>query len=96
MKKGRQSRYFSGAMPLMVRVDSSLSVQASLGVDVYRSDKINSRLQINGANLNNRLSVIDFGGLFSGNAIGAARGFALRLNTVLLIAPLNGVAGHGL
>ena len=50
------------------RVDPSLSVQASLGADIYKSDRINSRFQIDGDNLNNRLNVIDFGGLFSGNA----------------------------
>jgi TonB-dependent Receptor Plug Domain len=63
------------------RVAPSLSVQASLGVDVYKSDRINSRFQVDGDNLNNRLNVIDFGGLFSGNAIGPARSFSLRLNT---------------
>jgi hypothetical protein len=63
------------------RVDPSLSIQASLGADVYRSDRVHSHLQIDGDNLNNRLNVIDFGGLFSGNAIGPARSFALRLNT---------------
>jgi len=63
------------------RVDPSLSVQASLGATVYMSGKINSRFQIDGDNLNNRLNVIDFGGLFSGNAIGPARSFSLRLNT---------------
>jgi hypothetical protein len=35
--------------------------------------------QIDGDNLNDRLNVVDFGGLFSGNAIGPARSF--RLNT---------------
>jgi TonB-dependent Receptor Plug Domain len=63
------------------RVDPSLSIQASLGVDVYKSERINSRFQVDGDNLNNRLNVIDFGGLFSGNAIGPARSFSLRLNT---------------
>jgi TonB-dependent Receptor Plug Domain len=63
------------------RVDPSLSIQASLGADVYKSERINSRFQVDGDNLNNRLNVIDFGGLFSGNAIGPARSFSLRLNT---------------
>jgi len=63
------------------RVDPSLSVQASLGVDVYKGEKFSTRLQADGDNLNNRLNVIDFGGLFSGNAIGPARSFAIRLNT---------------
>jgi hypothetical protein len=39
------------------------------------------RFQADGQNLNNVLNVIDFGGLFSGNAIGPGRNFALRLNT---------------
>jgi hypothetical protein len=36
---------------------------------------------VDGENLNGRLNVIDFGGLFSGNAIAPGRSFALRLNT---------------
>ncbi len=63
------------------RVDPSLSIQASLGVDIYKGEKINSRFQVDGDNLNNRLNIIDFGGLFSGNAIGPARSLSLRLNT---------------
>jgi hypothetical protein len=63
------------------RVDPSLSIQASLGVDIYKSERVYTRFQADGDNLNNRLNVIDFGGLFSGNAIGPARSFALRLNT---------------
>ena len=39
------------------------------------------RIQADGQNLNNILNVIDFGGLFSGNAIGSSRSFALRLTT---------------
>jgi hypothetical protein len=31
--------------------------------------------------LNNHLNVIDFGGMFSGNAIGPARSFMLRLKS---------------
>jgi hypothetical protein len=63
------------------RVDPSLSIQASLGVDIYKSERVYTRFQADVDNLNNRLNVIDFGGLFSGNAIGPARSFALRLNT---------------
>jgi hypothetical protein len=36
------------------------------------------RVQVDGQNLNNVLNVIDFGGLFSGNAIGPSRSVALR------------------
>jgi hypothetical protein len=39
------------------------------------------RLQMDGQNLTNVLDVIDFGGLFSGSAIGPSRSFALRLTT---------------
>ncbi|RXH54172.1 TonB-dependent receptor [Granulicella sibirica] len=63
------------------RILPLLSVNATLGADVYSSDKIKMRLQADGDNLNGRLNVIDFGGLFSGNAIGPGRSFALRLST---------------
>jgi len=39
------------------------------------------RFQADGQNLNNTLDLLDFGGLFSGNAIGPSRSFALRLTT---------------
>jgi hypothetical protein len=63
------------------RIRPSFLVNASAGADVYKSDRINMRLQIDGQNLTNVLNVIDFGGLFSGNAIGPSRSFALRLAT---------------
>ncbi len=63
------------------RVKPSLTVDASVGADLYRSDHVSMRLQADGQNLNNRLNVIDFGGLFSGNAIAPPRSWALRLQT---------------
>ena len=63
------------------RVDPSLIVSASAGADVYKSERMNVRFQADGYNLTNVLNVIDFGGLFSGNAIGPARSFGLRLTT---------------
>jgi TonB-dependent Receptor Plug Domain len=63
------------------RIDPLLAVDASLGFDVYKNDRVNMRFQADGENLNNRLNIIDFGGLFSGNAIAPARSFGLRLNT---------------
>lgn len=63
------------------RVLPSLAVNASLGVDLYTSERVNVRFQADGDNLNNRLNVIDFGGLFSGNAIGPARSGFFRLKT---------------
>jgi hypothetical protein len=56
-----------------------LAVNSSVGIDFYRHKKTNMRLQIDGDNLNNRLNVIDFGGLFSGNAVGPARSIFGRI-----------------
>jgi outer membrane cobalamin receptor len=63
------------------RVKPSLSVNASVGADVYKSDRLTMRLQADGQNLNNRLNVIDFGGLFSGNAIAPSRSYFFRFST---------------
>ena len=63
------------------RIYPSLIVSASAGADIYKSDRMNVRFQVDGQNLTNVLNVIDFGGLFSGNAIGPSRSFALRLTT---------------
>ncbi len=41
------------------------------------------RFQVDSGSLNNRLTVIDVGGLFSGNAIAPARTVTVRLNTRL-------------
>ena len=40
---------------------------------------LNIRFQVDGTNLTNIVNVIDFGELFSGNAIGPSRSVALRL-----------------
>ena len=63
------------------RIDPAFQVNASAGAELYKSDHLNTWLQVDGQNLTNVLNVIDFGGLFSGNAIGPARSFALRLTT---------------
>ena len=63
------------------RIYPSLLVSASAGADVYKSDRMNVNFQIDGQNLTNVLNVIDFGGLFSGNAIGPSRSFSMRLTT---------------
>ncbi len=63
------------------RVLPSLAASVSLGVDIYKSDHVTTRFQVDGDNLNNRLNVIDFGGLFSGNSIAPGRSAFLRLNT---------------
>ncbi|MGA7753003.1 MAG: TonB-dependent receptor [Candidatus Sulfotelmatobacter sp.] len=63
------------------RVRPSLAVDASVGADLYKSDRFSTHLQADVENINNRLNVIDFGGLFSGNAIAPPRSYALRLTT---------------
>jgi hypothetical protein len=63
------------------RMRPLLAVNSSLGVDIYKGEKMITRFQVDGGNLNNRLNVIDFGGLFSGNAIAPARSVTVRLNT---------------
>ncbi len=63
------------------RIYPALQVNASAGADIYESKRVKMAFQIDGQNLTNVLDVIDFGGLFSGNAIGPSRSFALRLTT---------------
>jgi hypothetical protein len=63
------------------RILPSFQVNASAGADVYTRDRVRVRLQADGTNLNDVLDVIDFGGLFSGNAIGPSRSFSLRMTT---------------
>jgi hypothetical protein len=63
------------------RIYPAFQVNVSAGADVYKSERFNVRLQADGQNLTNVLNVIDFGGLFSGNAIGPSRSYALRVTT---------------
>jgi hypothetical protein len=63
------------------RIFPSFQVNASAGADIYKSDRVKMRFQIDGQNLSNVLDVVDFGGLFSGNAIGPSRSVAMRLTT---------------
>jgi TonB-dependent Receptor Plug Domain len=63
------------------RILPSFQVNASVGATLYKSERLNIQLQADGQNLNNITDVIDFGGLFSGNAIGPSRSWALRLTT---------------
>lgn len=63
------------------RVIPSFQVNASAGVELYKSEHADVQLQADGENLGNVLDVIDFGGLFSGNAIGPPRTYFLRLST---------------
>ena len=63
------------------RVRPLLAVDASVGAELYKNDKVSIRLQGDVENLNDRLNVLDFGGLFSGNAIAPPRSYSLRLQT---------------
>jgi len=63
------------------RIYPTFLVSASAGADVYKSERANVRFQIDGQNLTDVVDVIDFGGLFSGNAIGPSRSVSLRLTT---------------
>ena len=61
------------------RVSPSFSIDASAGYQLIDTEKLKMALQADGTDLNNRLNVIDFAGLFSGNAIGPERSYSLRL-----------------
>lgn len=63
------------------RVRPSLSINASAGAELWKKDKRSVRLQADIQNLNNRVNVIDFAGLFSGNSIAPPRSYTLRLAT---------------
>jgi hypothetical protein len=63
------------------RILPTLATSAAVNFSVYQGENFNIHLQADGTNLNNRLNVIDFGGLFSGNAIAPGRSFGLRLTS---------------
>ena len=63
------------------RILPSTMLDASAGADIYKSDRVNMTFELDGENLNNVVDVIDFGGLFSGNAIGPGRSVYARLTT---------------
>ncbi len=63
------------------RISPYLTENASVGVELYSRGKYAVKLQGDAQNLSNKLEIIDFGGLFSGNAIGPSRSFFLRLKT---------------
>ena len=63
------------------RVSPSLAINASLGMQLINRERVRISLQADGEDLNDRLNVIDFAGLFSGNAIAPQRSYSLRLQT---------------
>lgn len=62
------------------RVKPSLSIDVLGGVDLWHQDRKSIHFQAAVGNLNNRLNLIDFAGLFSGNAIAPPRSYSLRLD----------------
>jgi hypothetical protein len=64
------------------RIFPAIQFNASAGAELYHSERMSTRFQIDGQNLSNVLDVIDFGGLFSGNAIGPPRSYSMRLTTI--------------
>jgi hypothetical protein len=63
------------------RIDPYFTQNLSVGADVFKREKLAVRFQGDIANVSNTLELIDFGGLFSGNAIGPARQYTFRLVT---------------
>ncbi|MGC1452762.1 MAG: TonB-dependent receptor [Candidatus Sulfotelmatobacter sp.] len=61
------------------RVKPSLSVDVSAGVDLWKRDRMAVRLQADLQDVNNRLNLINFAGLFSGNTVAPPRSYLLRL-----------------
>jgi len=63
------------------RINPYLTENVSVGADLFKHEKRSVRLLADVQNLSNKLEVIDFGGLFSGNALGPSRQYTLRLVT---------------
>ena len=61
------------------RILPSVQFDASAGARLYDSERIHLDMQADGQNLTDLVDVIDFGGLFSGNAIGPSRNAMFRL-----------------
>jgi hypothetical protein len=61
------------------RILPTALLDASGGAQIYKGDRFQVDMEADGENLNNVLDVIDFSGLFSGNAIGPSRSYSLRL-----------------
>jgi len=61
------------------RISPYFTQNLSLGADLYQREKRTVRFQGDIANVGNTLELIDFGGLFSGNAIGPGRQYTFRM-----------------
>ena len=63
------------------RILPPLALNSSMSFALCRGDRLQMTMHVDGENLNNRLNVLDFGGLFSGNAIAPQRSVLLRWDT---------------
>ena len=61
------------------RVDPSLAIDASVAREWSRGDRIRIRLEADGEDLNDRINLVDFAGLFSGNAVEPPRSVSIVL-----------------
>jgi len=61
------------------RVRPSFSLNAAVGADVWRSDRMKVSLQANVTNVTDQLNVINFAGLLSGTALALPRSAGARL-----------------
>jgi hypothetical protein len=61
------------------RVRPNLSLDAAAGAELYRKEQRSASFQVQAANLNNRLNVINFASLFSGTAVAPPRSVSGRL-----------------
>ena len=61
------------------RINPYFTQNLSVGADVFKHEKTTVRFQGDIANVSNTLELIDFGGLFSGNAVGPGRQYTFRL-----------------
>jgi hypothetical protein len=61
------------------RINPYFTQNLTVGADLYKRENLAVRFQGDIANVSNALEVIDFGGLFSGNAIGPGRQYTFRL-----------------
>lgn len=61
------------------RVRSNLSLDAAAGVELYRKEQRTASFQVQAANVNNRVNVINFASVFSGTAVAPPRSASVHL-----------------
>ncbi|HSC44528.1 MAG TPA: TonB-dependent receptor [Candidatus Acidoferrum sp.] len=61
------------------RVKPNFTLGAAAGLDLYHKESRSLNLQVEAANLTDRVNVLNFAGLFSGTAVGAPRSASARI-----------------